>query len=220
MKGGFIVSAHIQLAGVSPGRRSTIMFFNIALNALVIAGFMAIPISQIDREPVADRITVVDVPVDPQPVKPAVAKDPLERVTPTDWKMPPPEIPFASTDPDQPVALIDTPITTSEGAGTQVLVQQTTPDTTLRHEIVRSTDDYYPAQSIRAEEQGAAIVEVCVGADGRIASNPTVARSSGYRRLDGAAVVWAREALRFQPATREGVAVPACKSFRVNFTLH
>jgi periplasmic protein TonB len=220
MKGGFIVSAHIQLAGVSPGRRSTIMFFNIALNALVIAGFMAIPISQIDREPVADRITVVDVPVDPQPVKPAVEKDPLERLPITSLVAPEPVVRVAEEESEPLRVLPEVPGLGNGETGVQTVLPPITPDTALRHEIVRSTDDYYPAQSIRTEEQGAAIVEVCVGADGRISSNPTVARSSGYRRLDGAAVVWAREALRFQPATREGVAVPACKSFRVNFTLH
>jgi hypothetical protein len=38
--------------------------------------------------------------------------------------------------------------------------------------------------------------------------------------LDAAAVKWASEALRFQPATRGGTAVASCKEFRVSFTLH
>jgi hypothetical protein len=49
---------------------------------------------------------------------------------------------------------------------------------------------------------------------------PTIENSSGSARLDGAAVTWAREALRFTPATRSGSPVSACKGFRVNFTLH
>jgi hypothetical protein len=68
--------------------------------------------------------------------------------------------------------------------------------------------------------EGAAIVRACADAGGRLSGNPTVVRTSRVSLLDAAAVKWASEALRFQPATRGGVAVASCKEFRVSFTLH
>ena len=39
-------------------------------------------------------------------------------------------------------------------------------------------------------------------------------------RLDQAALKWVREALRFTPATENGVGVSSCKGFRVVFNLN
>ena len=94
------------------------------------------------------------------------------------------------------------------------------PDTPLRYQAVRPSDDFYPPQALRMGEEGAAIVRTCVDAGGRLSGVPTVVRSSRVSVLDAAAVKWASEALRFQPATRAGAAIAACKEFRVSFTLH
>jgi outer membrane biosynthesis protein TonB len=51
------------------------------------------------------------------------------------------------------------------------------------------------------------------------AAAPMLETSSGYARLDSAALKWARGALRFTPAQRNGQAIPACKGFRVTFRL-
>jgi len=101
------------------------------------------------------------------------------------------------------------------GAGSAVI-----PDTPLRYQAVRSSDDYYPPQAIRMEVEGAVVVQACADVSGRLSGTPTVARSSRSSLLDAAAVKWASEALRFQPATRAGAAVAACKEFRVSFKLH
>jgi TonB family protein len=93
-------------------------------------------------------------------------------------------------------------------------------DTPLRYQAVRPSDDYYPPQAIRMAAEGAAIVRACVDAGGRLSGVPTVVRTSRVSLLDAAAVKWASEALHFQPATQAGVAVAACKEFRVSFTLH
>jgi TonB family protein len=96
----------------------------------------------------------------------------------------------------------------------------TVPDTPLRYQAVRPSDDFYPPQALRMGAEGAAIVRACVDAGGRLSGVPTVVRGSRVAVLDAAAVKWASEALRFQPATQAGVAVAACKEFRVSFTLH
>lgn len=49
---------------------------------------------------------------------------------------------------------------------------------------------YYPDMSRELDEQGTAIVRVCVGADGRLSGAPSLYRSSGYARLDKAALKW------------------------------
>ncbi len=94
------------------------------------------------------------------------------------------------------------------------------PSTALQYSVVRPADDYYPSQSLSLQEQGTAVVRVCVTPAGKLDGRPAIESSSGSSRLDAAALSWAREALRFTPATRGGVAVAACKGFRVNFKLH
>ena len=91
--------------------------------------------------------------------------------------------------------------------------------TALSYDAVRSPDAYYPPMSAQLGETGAAIVQVCVTPEGRLESAPQVAQTSGYPRLDTAAVTWASEALRFKPATAGGVPVRSCAGFRVKFRL-
>jgi TonB family protein len=82
-----------------------------------------------------------------------------------------------------------------------------------------SSEDYYPAASKRAEEQGAVTIKVCVDAKGKIIGNPTVVTSSGFARLDEGAVKLAR-AGRYQAGTAGGEALPeSCVSFRVKFEI-
>jgi periplasmic protein TonB len=67
---------------------------------------------------------------------------------------------------------------------------------------------YYPAASIRAQEQGTTGLQVCVDARGRV-SSASVAQSSGYQRLDEAALKWVRDA-RFTPGSVDGAAQAVC----------
>ena len=75
----------------------------------------------------------------------------------------------------------------------------------------------YPMQSTRLNEQGRVLVQVELGVDGGVA-NATVKTSSGYRRLDEAALSAVRT-WRCKPALRNGVAVPAVALQPFNFTL-
>jgi protein TonB len=82
-----------------------------------------------------------------------------------------------------------------------------------------SSEDYYPAASKRAEEQGSVTLKVCVDNKGKIVGNPTVVTSSGFERLDEGAVKLAR-AGRYQPGTQGGQpAAESCVSFRVKFEI-
>src|SRR5262249_34329726 len=44
-----------------------------------------------------------------------------------------------------------------------------------------NSDDYYPDASRRLEEQGTVTVHVCVGPDGKLTEEPTIAKTSGAR---------------------------------------
>jgi len=81
-----------------------------------------------------------------------------------------------------------------------------------------STDDYYPPSSKRAEEEGVVTVYACVSPDGRTTGTPTVSKSSGYPRLDEAALKWASRA-RWSPGTEDGKPVESCQHFNIRFKL-
>ncbi len=75
----------------------------------------------------------------------------------------------------------------------------------------------YPAESIRAHETGRPTITICVSAAGAIDS-VQLAKSSGFARLDQAAVDLGREA-RFRPAMREGKPMPFCLPYRITFAI-
>jgi protein TonB len=66
----------------------------------------------------------------------------------------------------------------------------------------------YPSASVRAGEQGTTRLEVCISAAGRVTS-VSVARSSGFQRLDDAAAKWIRGE-KFSPGKIGGVAQSMC----------
>jgi TonB family protein len=105
-----------------------------------------------------------------------------------------------------------------------------TPPAIPPHEVIRvqggpgngfpNTDDYYPSIAKRLEEQGVTTVGVCVGANGRLTSDPTIAQTSGSPRLDDGALLLAKAGSgHYRAATEDGRPVNSCYSFRVRFAL-
>lgn len=88
----------------------------------------------------------------------------------------------------------------------------------LRSGTQPSSQDYYPPTSQRLEEQGTAIVELCVGENGKLAQEPVVKTSSNFPRLDEAAIKYTK-ALRLQPGSEGGKPVTSCFQLRVKFEL-
>jgi hypothetical protein len=74
-----------------------------------------------------------------------------------------------------------------------------------------------PQQEVAATDAQPPIAESTTNAV--VDAAPTVETSSGFSRLEEATLKWAREALTFHAATRDGVPVQACKGFRVNLRL-
>lgn len=82
------------------------------------------------------------------------------------------------------------------------------------------TADFYPAPSIRQEEQGVSTVQVCVDTRGRLTADPTTVNSSGFERLDVAALTLARAGSgHYRATTEDGQPVNSCYSFAVRFQL-
>ena len=73
-----------------------------------------------------------------------------------------------------------------------------------------------PAISARLGEYGTVVLRVTVGVNGQ-ATQVEVSRSSGYARLDNAAVQGARR-LKFRPATRGGIPIEASYQLPVKYT--
>jgi hypothetical protein len=78
--------------------------------------------------------------------------------------------------------------------------------------------EFYPSESRVLNERGTAIVHACITPDARLAEPPTIALSSGFPRLDEAALSLAN-AGHYVAATEGGKPVPDCFIFGVRFAL-
>ena len=160
--------------------------------------------------------------------------DMIEELKPED-KPPPPPPPQMERPPVQvppPDISIDIPMemnTTAISNVTDRPVPPPAPVAVVERRTVRvapkldlrrspSTDEFYPASARRAEIQGVSTVRMCVGADGKMSQEPTIANSSGNTSLDEAALKWSRRA-RWSPGTEDGTPIEICPSFNVRFKL-
>jgi TonB family protein len=83
-----------------------------------------------------------------------------------------------------------------------------------------NSDDFYPPQSRRLDEQGVGTVEVCVDANGRLTADPSMLQGTGSARLDDAALRLARAGSgHYRATTENGRPVNSCYAFRVRFQL-
>lgn len=90
------------------------------------------------------------------------------------------------------------------------------PRATIAHPIAsRSPEPRYPLTALRRGEGGTVVLRVNVGADG-VPDDIAVARRSGSRDLDRAAMVAVRD-WRFKPATRNGREVASVVEQPVEF---
>ena len=83
-----------------------------------------------------------------------------------------------------------------------------------------NSEDYYPPASRRLEEQGMAVVNVCVGPDGKLTGAPTLDKTSGFPHLDEAAIKLATAASgKYKPATEDGKPVASCNKLGIRFKI-
>jgi protein TonB len=158
----------------------------------------------------------------------------IEEVPDTE-EPPPPPPPKIETPPPfvpPPEISIDLPAeTTNTTAITQTTTQRpvaqpppappapSIPSTAPRSDPRRPlTQPEYPPSSRRAGEAGTVILEVYVLENGRV-GEARVKQSSGFPRLDEAAVREVKRSWRLQPGTQNGKPVPMWGQFAVTFKL-
>jgi periplasmic protein TonB len=87
-----------------------------------------------------------------------------------------------------------------------------------RIDAAHSREPEYPPVSRRLGEQGSVILQVLVGADGRVAEAKLV-QSSGVPRLDEAALAGIKDNYRFTPGTVDGTPQPMWYTFKFTWKL-
>lgn len=164
-------------------------------------------------------VEVIAPPIQTDIVEEIEKRDEPPPPPPPEFERPPIEIP-------PPEVTIDIPVETTTAITdvTTKPVPKSPPAPPAPRAVVKakakfpSTDDYYPAASIRLEEQGSVVVKTCVGPNGKLSEPPTVVGSSNSSRLDEAAVKLAK-AGRFTAGSIDGTPTTDCFSTRVRFEL-
>jgi len=83
-----------------------------------------------------------------------------------------------------------------------------------------NTNDFYPDASIRNREMGVATLNACVDVRGRLVAEPTIIESTGFTRLDDAAIRLAKAGSgHYRATTEDGRPIDSCNSFRIRFEL-
>lgn len=77
----------------------------------------------------------------------------------------------------------------------------------------------YPALSRRLGEEGVVRLSIAIAADGSVAG-AKVEKSSGFARLDEAAIAWVTGNWRYKPALADGKPVASSMAAAVTFELH
>ncbi len=134
------------------------------------------------------------------------APQPLAIIDP----MPAPNAPVVVPSPPTPLPSITAPIAPTPTPPAPAAPTPPAPENIIEPELAaehQANAELFrpPVASNRLREFGTVMLSVTVGADGR-AKNAVVSKSSGYARLDEAAVRGAMLA-RFKPATRGGIPI-------------
>ena len=186
--------------------------------AVVIAGHaaviyaLAVTMGVVEAPPIVEPIKAVIIdspPVEPEPhvppETPPTAQQPVVEV-------PLPEIPPMTT----PVETITVPPATEVPPGAEPSTAPVMEAKSLS--VTRRVEPVYPPASRRLDEQGAVRLRVLVDERGR-PREVQIAKSSGFDRLDEAAVTAVRR-WQFSPAMRESRAVTAWTQVNVLFQLN
>lgn len=189
-----------------------VMAAHAALAWLLVSGLGLRLVIQAPQKPIAARVIEAERPPLEQPLVP---QDPSalqpKRI---DWVAP--EFPLFEPDSAASDTALDATIVDTIQLPSDVPPQRRTAvGVDPRHPL---TQPPYPAASVRLGEEGTVTVEVRVGLDGRV-QEARVLRSSGFARLDAAALEEARRMWRLRPATVEDAAVEAWYAVRVSFRL-
>src|SRR5262245_13714563 len=152
----------------------------------------------------------VDEPLPPSELVPLATMDRFDTPIP-----PAPDIPIELQDDTAAPTWQQQPLADDEAGYAPARPRITAPRVDPLHPL---TQPEYPPASIRQGEVGTVTLLVYVSPDGRVA-DVRVSRSSGFARLDAAAVREAKRAWRFLPATSDGTPIAEWGTYAVTFRL-
>jgi periplasmic protein TonB len=162
------------------------------------------------------------------PIQTDIVQEEQKKVEPP--PPPPPEMQRPPVEVPPPDVTIEVPVETQTSAISNVTTKHVEappppPKATTRTPVgpgkgFPNSEDYYPQASRRLEEQGMAVVSVCVDPSGKLTGDPSIATSSGSARLDEGALKLAKAASgHYKPATEDGKAVAGCNKLGIRFQL-
>jgi protein TonB len=199
-------------------RRTIVLFVIVALHVFIawaLASGLARRTFELVAPPlqtdVIDEVKKEDQP--PPPPPPQMERPPVE--------IPPPDVAIEVPVETQTTAIQDT-------TNQHVVAPPPPPAPVAKKNIVNprpgkgfpSTEEYYPPASKRLGEEGSANVHVCVGPNGKITEDPTLAQTSGSARLDDGALKLAKAGSgHYQPGTEDGQPITQCMVFKIKFEL-
>lgn len=197
------------------GRKATILAIIVALHVVLVYALMkSLGIISVDRPPppiVAEIIEELQDEDEPPPPPPTI-------------ETPPPYVPPPDIVIDLPM---DVPATTALTQVTNVPKPAAPPPVAkpgikkapeIDPKYKRRFQPEYPPTSRRLGEEGSVVLQVLVRADGSV-QDGKIQKSSGFPRLDEAALKHALRAWRFTPGTEDGAPVTTWHSVKVTFKI-
>lgn len=208
-----VASPHFDPARVAAWSAAIALHLLAFLLLLIPATYQAV---QVPREKTPVRL-IEKIPPPPTPPAPVPPKE-IVQVVPkprTQPVVPPLPAPTATVEETQGIAL-----PAAEPAPPQLApsIDTSTPLAGAQLQYRSAPPPTYPIQSLRNHEQGTVLLRVEVDTRGQPVA-VSVERSSGSRNLDQAARQQVLKHWRFEPAQRDGVAVPAIGMVPVQFSL-
>jgi protein TonB len=207
--------AHVRHDQQFATRRATVFGIILALHVVVL---------YVVASGLARRMVETIAP----PIQTDIIEEVQERDTPP--PPPPPEFERPPVEVPPPDVAIDIPVDTAQSTAitdvTDKPVPRAPPPPPPPKNVKKASlgknfpnsEDYYPAAAKRLGEEGSPTVKVCIGPNGKLTEEPTVAQSSGNARLDEGAIKLAK-AGRYVAGSVDGVPSTDCLSFRVKFEL-
>ena len=198
--------------GLGGGRKTTVTGIIIAFHVLLVwALLQSLNTISVDRPPPIIKAEIIEEIADeeaPPPPPPTI-------------EAPPPYVP-------PPDIVIDLPVDAPVNSTALVAVNKPAPPPVAKAGIKKAPEidpkfkrrfqPDYPPTSRRLGEEGSVVLQVLVGTDGKV-QDGKVQTSSGFPRLDEAALKHALRAWRFTPGTEDGAPVTAWHSVKVTFKI-
>ncbi|QGL81329.1 energy transducer TonB [Stenotrophomonas maltophilia] len=208
-----VASPHFDPARVAAWSAAIALHLLAFLLLLIPATYQAVQAPR-EKSPVRliEKIPPPPAPPVPVPPKEIVQVVPKPRTQPV---VPPLPAPTATVEETQGIAL---PAAEPAPAQLAPSIDTSTPLAGAQLQYRSAPPPAYPIQSLRNHEQGTVLLRVEVDTRGQPVA-VSVERSSGSRNLDQAARQQVLKHWRFEPAQRDGVAVPAIGMVPVQFSL-